>query len=98
MATIRFAGLIAALLLVLFVFDVQAQPVKQRTKSKPTKVEILEAEQRLSDLGYWTGPIDGAFDAVSRHALVAFQKVEGRERTGRFTNKELISDSHVCRN
>ena len=51
--------------------------------------EILEAEQRLSVLGYWTGPVDGVFDSGSRHALVAFQKVEGRKRTGKLTSEEL---------
>jgi len=51
--------------------------------------EILEAEQRLSILGYWTGPVDGVFDSGSRHALVAFQKVEGRKRTGKLTSEEL---------
>jgi hypothetical protein len=53
--------------------------------------EILEAEQRLAELGYWAGPIDGVFDSGSRHALVAFQKVEGRKRTGKLTSAELAS-------
>ena len=47
--------------------------------------EIREAEQRLSDLGYWTGPIDEVLDDGSRHAMIAFQKVEGRKRTGKLT-------------
>jgi peptidoglycan hydrolase-like protein with peptidoglycan-binding domain len=51
--------------------------------------EIIEAEQRLWDLGYWAGPIDGKFDSASRHALVAFQKVERRRRTGVLTWEEL---------
>lgn len=51
--------------------------------------ERTEAEQRLWDLGYWAGPVDGKFDAASRHALVAFQKVERRERTGKLTRDEL---------
>jgi hypothetical protein len=51
--------------------------------------ERLEAEQRLSNLGYWTGPVDGNFDSASKHALTAFQKVEGRERTGKLTPVEL---------
>jgi peptidoglycan hydrolase-like protein with peptidoglycan-binding domain len=51
--------------------------------------EILTAEKRLSDLGYWTGPIDGTLDSGSRHALIAFQKVEGRQRTGKLTRAEL---------
>ena len=49
----------------------------------------LEAEQRLWSLGYWAGPVDGKFDSNSRHALIAFQKVERRPRTGRLTLEEL---------
>jgi L,D-transpeptidase catalytic domain/Putative peptidoglycan binding domain len=51
--------------------------------------ERLRAEQRLWELGYWAGPIDGKFDSASRQALVAFQKVEGRVRTGNLTSTEL---------
>lgn len=51
--------------------------------------EKLEAEQRLWDLGYWAGPVDGKFDSDSRHALIAFQKVEGRARAGKLTKEEL---------
>jgi hypothetical protein len=53
------------------------------------RAEVLEAESRLSELGYWAGEADGVWDLPSRHALVAFQKVEGRERTGRLTRAEL---------
>jgi lipoprotein-anchoring transpeptidase ErfK/SrfK len=63
------------------------RPQKKRVKLSAGK--IREAEQRLSDLGYWTGPIDRVLDAGSRQALVAFQKVEGRTRTGRLTLNEL---------
>ena len=48
-----------------------------------TKEEIKQAEKRLSELGYWAGPADGVWDAASRQALVAFQKVEGARPTGR---------------
>ena len=51
--------------------------------------EILAAEKRLSELGYWTGPVDGTLDSSSRHALIAFQKVEGRQRTGKLTRVEF---------
>ena len=65
-----------------------------RTPVKPVRQEIgieerRHAEQRLSELGYWAGPVDGKFDSASRHALVAFQKVEGRARTGNLTWTEL---------
>jgi hypothetical protein len=62
---------------------------KRSAKQEISFAERLEAEQRLSDLGYWTGPIDGNLDPGFRQALIAFQKVEGRERTGRLTLNEL---------
>ena len=88
--------IILALTLGVITATASAQPTHGKSaagsKAKaaaPTKQEILEAEQLLSNLGYWTGPIDGTFDAASRYALVAFQKVEGRERTGRLSAAEL---------
>jgi peptidoglycan hydrolase-like protein with peptidoglycan-binding domain len=51
--------------------------------------EIRETEQRLADLGYWTGAVDGVLDEGSRQALIAFQKVEDRQRTGKLTPDEL---------
>ena len=51
--------------------------------------ERLEAEQLLSNLGYWTGPVDGKLDSGSRQALIAFQKMEGRRPSGVLTSKEL---------
>lgn len=62
---------------------------KKRVVQEVSKEEILAAETRLSDLGYWTGPVDGTLDSGSRHALIAFQKVEGRQRTGKLTRAEL---------
>lgn len=65
---------------------------RTRDKSRRQDIGIEErrwAEQRLWDLGYWAGPIDGTFDSGSRHALVAFQKVEGQPRTGNLTRTEL---------
>ena len=51
--------------------------------------QLLEAEQTLSGLGYWVLKVDGIADASTRHAITAFQKVEGRKRTGRL-NGELL--------
>ncbi|PYQ66125.1 MAG: murein L,D-transpeptidase [Acidobacteria bacterium] len=50
--------------------------------------EIRQAERWLADLGYWTGPIDGVWDDVSRHALIAFQKIQHARATGRLTRAE----------
>jgi hypothetical protein len=82
-----FAGLLAT-----FLSTISISPLAAELHVKTQAVgpaELLEAEQRLADLGYWTGPIDGKFDSGSRHALVAFQKVEGRKRSGRLTIEEL---------
>jgi cell wall hydrolase len=50
---------------------------------------VKEAEQRLSDLGYWTGVVDGRLDPASQAAVIAFQKWEGRKITGKLTVEEL---------
>lgn len=64
----------------------QEQPQKLRTLSGD---EIRDAESRLSELGYWTGPVDGVFDGASGQALMAFQKIEGRRRTGKLNFEEM---------
>lgn len=54
-----------------------------------TRAELKEAEGRLAEMGYWTGRVDGAFDGAARSALVAFQKWEGLDVTGRLTRADL---------
>jgi N-acetylmuramoyl-L-alanine amidase len=54
-----------------------------------TRTQTREAELRLSEMGYWTGSVDGVFDPGTREALIAFQKWEGRPVTGRLTSDEL---------
>ena len=58
-------------------------------QSSLTRAQTREAEQRLSELGYWTGAIDGRLDPATRSALIAFQKWQGRLVTGRLTSDEL---------
>jgi len=84
------------LILFFLVFTIPAGDViqarglaKKDVAQEVSKEEILAAEERLSNLGYWTGAVDGTLDAGSRHALIAFQKVEGRQRTGKLTRAEL---------
>ena len=54
-----------------------------------TRVQMSEAERRLSDMGYWTGALDGVFDPATRSAMIAFQKWEGRSISGKLTIGEL---------
>jgi lipoprotein-anchoring transpeptidase ErfK/SrfK len=66
-----------------------AANTKTKKKGPPTRAELKEAERRLSEMGYWTGPVDGVIDDVTRTALTAFQKWEGRRVTGLLTRSEF---------
>jgi peptidoglycan hydrolase-like protein with peptidoglycan-binding domain len=51
------------------------------------RAEVKQAEARLAEMGYGTGPVDGVIDGVTRNALIAFQKWSGREVTGRLSRE-----------
>lgn len=68
-----------------------AGTVQRNRHASLTRAQVKEAERRLNDLGYWTGPVDGLFDAASEAALIAFQKWEGRTVNGRLTRNELAA-------
>ncbi len=44
--------------------------------------DVAWVEQRLTDLSYRPGPVDGVFDRRTRQAVIAFQKWEGLTRDG----------------
>ena len=60
-----------------FALHVEASPSRNLSTN-----QMLEVERRLSSLGYWITRVDGSADASTHHAIMAFQKVEGRKRTG----------------
>ncbi|MGI8685859.1 MAG: L,D-transpeptidase family protein [Acidimicrobiales bacterium] len=47
--------------------------------------EVKTLEERLAALRYDVGAVDGNFDATTFHAVMAFQKATGMERTARAT-------------
>ena len=53
------------------------------------RAEVRQAERQLSEMGYWTGSVDGIVDEATRSALIAFQKWEGRPITGKLTVADL---------
>jgi hypothetical protein len=62
-----------AMILMFSSADYASSRARPHSSPKPNNQELstqqkLEAEQRLWDLGYWTGAIDGKFDSDSRHA------------------------------
>jgi len=61
----------------------------QTRRASLTRAQTFEAERLLSQLGYWTGRVDGRVDEGTKSALIAFQKWEGREITGKLTLDEL---------
>jgi len=70
----------------------QQTPPFNKTK-RPTRTvseqEISEARELLDQLGYWVNVDVTGNDVSLRHALIAFQKTEGRGRTGVLTIEEL---------
>lgn len=74
----------------LFVSTASIASAQQRGNDKLlTRAQTREADRILSEMGYWTGAVDGRFDAASRSALIAFQKWERRPITGELTLEEL---------
>ena len=63
--------------------------VKKHDGGPLKRTELKEAESRLRDMGYQTGPVDGVIDSATQQALVTFQKWEGRRVTGRLTRAEF---------
>jgi lipoprotein-anchoring transpeptidase ErfK/SrfK len=83
------AGVTTLALLSILWLSLPAVASPKPTPAKPlTPSEIRQAEQKLRDLGYWTGPIDGTWAVTERQALIAFQKVSGAKPTGVLTRAE----------
>jgi len=61
------------------------------SESDRRRAMTLQAEQMLSDLGYWIVKVDGASDDSTRQAILAFQKVQGLKRTG-VLNDQVIEE------
>jgi peptidoglycan hydrolase-like protein with peptidoglycan-binding domain len=97
MSTLKKLTFVVVLILGLFFLapvDSSAITKAQKRKGRPpnslfTRAELKEAEARLSEMGYGTGRVDGVIDGVTRNALIAFQKWEGREVTGQMSREDF---------
>jgi N-acetylmuramoyl-L-alanine amidase len=56
--------------------------------------DVLAMERRLAALHYDVGRVDGTFDYSTRHAVTAFEKVEGLSRGGTWTATEWTRVQH----
>jgi hypothetical protein len=97
MARIAWRRLLIAVFALLVVVNVGATRNQQNSPVKKTnqraralsEQKILEAREHLDRLGYWVNLDAKGNDVSLRHALIAFQKIEDRERTGVLTTEEL---------
>jgi N-acetylmuramoyl-L-alanine amidase len=64
-------------------------PKSKQTARTLSSAEIAEARGLLNQLGYWVNLGAKKNDSSLRHALIAFQKIEGRKRTGALNVEEL---------
>jgi peptidoglycan hydrolase-like protein with peptidoglycan-binding domain len=62
--------------------SVPAPPPPRTLQRGVTGPDVLALEKRLTDLGFWLGTPDAAFDTLTAHAVVAFQKTAGLPRDG----------------
>lgn len=46
------------------------------------RTEVAAVQEALKELGFYTGKADGAFGAVTRQAVTAYQKANGLKQTG----------------
>jgi lipoprotein-anchoring transpeptidase ErfK/SrfK len=60
-------------------------PAAPAAAAAPAANTPLAIEQKLEALRYDVGPIDGNIDAMTNHAVMAFQKVNGMPRTGQLS-------------
>jgi hypothetical protein len=68
--------------------DVEEPPVEERAVSAPQRPQadrgdILWIQERLKDLGYYEGSIDGSVGGATRRAIEVYQSDQGIEVDGR---------------
>ncbi|MEZ5344629.1 MAG: L,D-transpeptidase [Pyrinomonadaceae bacterium] len=91
---------ITALIFMLFVtFSFSfAQNIADRNRSIPNKSAMKEqAAKLLSEMGYWIPKTGPKTDNNLFYAVTAFQKVEGRKRTGILNKNELEAIKNASR-
>ena len=89
---------------ILYSYD--ATPYKKPTATpEPEYIElsqgssglrVMALQNRLSDLGYYAGDVDGSYDSATAKAIKLFEKAYGKSQTGVATvslQKTLFSDS-----
>src|SRR5688500_8569969 len=84
MKILKNTQLIPVLMLILVIRASGGQTVPENS-SRAFSNDLAEAEELLSKLGYQISGVDGVADSSTRHAIIAFQKVEGLQRSGKLS-------------
>lgn len=81
------AGFLTLSLLLLTPTESSAKTKGDKRKARPlNRAEMKQAARRLSEMGYRPGRVDAG---ITRNALIAFQKWEGRKVTGRLSREDF---------
>ena len=59
-----------------------AEPSPAETRPIYDRAEVRETQRLLANLGYDPGPVDGAYGARTKRAIIAFQRDAGLPQTG----------------
>ena len=71
------------------------EPVTAPAQSRePVRLTVREAQQRLADLGYDPGTIDGIAGPRTANALRQFQRAQGLGATGRLDAETMNALGH----
>lgn len=76
-----------------------AAPTSTTLKNGSTGSEVRQLQQRLKELGYLSGSVDGDFGASTEAAVIAFQQANGLTadgKAGKRTLEKLYSNSAVA--
>ena len=65
------------------------RPTASSLKRGSTGAEVRKVQQRLKDLGYYTGPVDGDFGEATEKAVKAFQKANKLTADGKVGSQTL---------
>lgn len=80
-------------LIALALFSTQAVAIAKEGETSNAAAakaaKVREAEELLSNLGYWITKVDGNSDDSTRQGIIAFQKVNGFPRTGTLNDRVL---------
>jgi len=62
----------ALLSICVFLISTASIATAQQRAATVSRAQTREAESRLTEMGYWSGAVDGVFDSASHAALIAF--------------------------